>query len=125
MLFQIMITTNKSTQGSSSPRKAKERLDDGCRQRFPTSEPHPSNPEVLSPFPGWKGGVIICTLAAVAVCIVNIVSTVWAVATHHANGGFTSLYTGSCATTAKMSFWIHLLINILSTTLLSASNCKT
>jgi hypothetical protein len=35
------------------------------------------------------------------------------------------LYTGSCATTAKMSFWIHLLINILSTTLLSASNCKT
>ncbi|KAH6661871.1 hypothetical protein B0J14DRAFT_687753 [Halenospora varia] len=122
MLFQIMVTTNKSTQGSSSPRKAKEHLSDGCRQRFPTSEPHPSNPEVLSPFPGWKGGVVLCTLAAVAVCIVNIVSTVWAVATHHANGGFTSLYTGSCATTAKMSFWIHLVINILSTTLLSASN---
>jgi hypothetical protein len=75
-------------------------------------------------FPGWKTGVIGCSATAVVVCLLNISLTVWAVTNHQLVGGISYLYTGSCSKVEKMSLWIHLGINVMSTVLLSASNCK-
>jgi len=66
----------------------------------------------------------VCAATAVLVCLLNTALTVWAVSNHQVEGGLSYLYTGSCQEVAKMSLWIHLGINAMSTMLLSASNCK-
>ena len=75
-------------------------------------------------FSGWKVGVLMCAVVAVAVCLLNSALTVWAVINHKATSGLSYLYTGSCLEVANMSLWIHLGINVMSTLLLSASNCR-
>jgi SNF family Na+-dependent transporter len=67
---------------------------------------------------------MVCATTAVMVCLLNITLTIWAVTNHQLVDGLSYLYTGSCQEVAKMSLWIHLGINAMSTMLLSASNCK-
>lgn len=90
----------------------------------PTFQRRPSWKEAHSN--GWKFGVIACAASALAVLLVNIAILLWAEAK---NGwlGFTGdgkhvLYDGNCQRAKKLNIGIHLLINILSTILLSASN---
>jgi len=73
---------------------------------------------------GWKFGVVTCAVTAITVCLLNIILTIWAVANHHVDNEVSSLYAGSCKEVASMSLWIHLAINVMSTLLLSASNCE-
>jgi len=74
-------------------------------------------------FSGWRTGVLVCAATATTVCLFNIILTTWAVSSHKVAGGLSFLYTGSCDEVANMSLWIHLGINVMSTLLLSASNC--
>lgn len=73
---------------------------------------------------GWKVGVTTWAALAIVVCLLNIAALIWATVVHDSRGPIAPLYKGSCSTVSQMSLWMHLLINILSTLLLSGSNCK-
>lgn len=73
---------------------------------------------------GWKVGVLSCAITALVVLLLNLSVTVWASVKYGVSGGTSYLYTGSCERVASMSLWIHLGINVMSTLLLSASNCE-
>jgi hypothetical protein len=56
------------------------------------------------------------------VLFVNLLLTVWASVKFGLDGGIGTMYQGACATVSAWSFWLHILINGLSSILLSASN---
>lgn len=75
----------------------------------------------------WVIGVLICAFCASIVLVLNISLTVAAVVRSYSKyegQGFTSalLYHGNCDTSKNWVRGLHLLINILSTILLAASN---
>ena len=78
----------------------------------------------LRGFTGWRVSVLLWASVAAVVCTLNIVLTVWASKKNHVVDGVSYLYTGSSTKTARMSFWLHIGSNVLSTLLFSASNCK-
>ncbi|KAK0926466.1 hypothetical protein LTR29_017860 [Friedmanniomyces endolithicus] len=73
---------------------------------------------------GWRFGVACSALLAGGVLVVNIALSVYAVIHYREtiyNGVGTALVS-SCKEVATWSTWLHLLINILSSVMLSASN---
>ena len=79
------------------------------------SSPQPSRRKYLQ---GWRFGAINCTIAASTVFIINLVVTI----VFSPHGGDEALYTGDCEKSRQMNTALHILINILSTILLSSSN---
>ena len=73
---------------------------------------------------GWRSGVIRCAISASVVFIINISTIAWLSSRHGLGdeGGRQTLYQGSCETAKRLNIGIHLVINILSTVLLSSSN---
>jgi hypothetical protein len=63
-----------------------------------------------------------CSIVAFGVLIVNFVSMIWAIAKDRLDTGYGVLYDGNCGKAQDISTALHVLINILSTILLSASN---
>ncbi|KAJ5501985.1 hypothetical protein N7463_004859 [Penicillium fimorum] len=83
----------------------------------------------MDPDPGhrWIKGVVICSWIMGGVLALNIILTVIAAGlAYSGNSGqtfsFASLYMGKCSTSKYWTTGLHLLINILSTALLGASN---
>ena len=75
-------------------------------------------------FSGWRFPVTVCAATAIVVFVINAVVTIW-VATNPRfpmRGGVGLLHRGSCATSKRATIWLHLVINILATLLLSAGN---
>jgi len=80
-----------------------------------------ANPQRLSR--GWRLGILLNVLFAVAVLIINLSVTVWAISTSSAGDwDRRRLYEGSCSKTKIINIVGHVLINAFSTILLSASN---
>lgn len=75
-----------------------------------------------SRFKSWKVGVTINAAMTTTVLLVNIILTVWASVRFGLEGGIGTAYYGDCETVSAWSFWLHILINGLSSVLLSASN---
>jgi hypothetical protein len=73
---------------------------------------------------GWRVGVLAAFVGTMAVCLFNIIMTAYIVAEPWGprRGAFGLLYTGSCDRARSLNVWIHLIVNILSTLLLGASN---
>jgi hypothetical protein len=71
---------------------------------------------------GWRTGVIDCAIMAAFVLVVNLAFMIWALVRFRLDDGVGTLYTGTCQQLQSLNLWVHLLINILSTGLLSASN---
>lgn len=61
-------------------------------------------------------------ISAIVVLLINILLYIVASAKHEVAGSFATLDDGDCGTTKRLDLWLHLLINILSTILLGASN---
>jgi hypothetical protein len=73
--------------------------------------------------PSWRFGVILGATAAATVLLANVIFLIWAIL--HAgihNGGTSVLYDGDCSKVHSINAKVHLLINILSTILLSGCN---
>lgn len=70
----------------------------------------------------YRVGVLVCAGATATVCLINLIFTMWAWKTLGVNAGFGTIQRGNCDQTKKLSLWLHLAINFLSTLLLSASN---
>ena len=71
---------------------------------------------------GWRLGILGSSIAAFIVFLINLCTTIWAIKTYSLENGLGTIYEGSCETTKTLSLWLHLVINGLSTVLLSASN---
>ena len=71
---------------------------------------------------GYHYGVLWCALAAAIVLIINLIFTIWALGESGVQNGLGTLFDGHCRKATTLTFWIHFLINILSTMLLGASN---
>lgn len=73
-------------------------------------------------YSGWRKGVTIAALAALAVAGINIGLTVYIRSRFNIKRGIGIMYEGSCDKSKQLDTWIHLLINALSSALLAASN---
>lgn len=71
---------------------------------------------------GWRRGSLIAASVAWTVFVVNISIFIWMWSSLPIKGGNGVAFRGSCKTSNALDTFIHLLINILSTCLLGASN---
>ena len=72
---------------------------------------------------GWRMGITLCVVTALTVFMINLILTIWAISRYGlTKGGIGTIQEGSCETTRRLSLWLHLVINVLSTLLLGASN---
>ncbi|KAG0635398.1 hypothetical protein HOY80DRAFT_1093559, partial [Tuber brumale] len=73
---------------------------------------------------GWRTGVLACTASVVVVLFINVSLTIYAATNseYPIEGGFGTLYFGSCDKSRAIDMWLHLGINAVSTLLLSGSN---
>ena len=75
-------------------------------------------------YTGWHTGVLASATSVVAVLIINVSLTIY-VATnpeYRMEYSIRTLYRGSCDKSRTIGLWLHLVINTLSTLLLSGSN---
>ena len=71
---------------------------------------------------GYHFGVLCCTITAGTVLFINLILTIVASTKLNIADGIGTLQDGDCDETKRIDLWLHLLINILSTLLLGASN---
>ena len=72
---------------------------------------------------GWRMGITLCVATAMTVFMINLILTIWALSRYGLEkGGIGTIQEGSCETSRRLSLWLHLIINVLSTLLLGASN---
>ncbi|KAK0670153.1 hypothetical protein QBC41DRAFT_273392 [Cercophora samala] len=87
-------------------------------------------PRILADKPNnWQiwssrsGRTISLQITIIAVILIsNLASTIFAISRYGSENGVGLLYEGDCNVVKSLDQWIHLLINVLSTGLLSASN---
>ena len=71
---------------------------------------------------GHHFGVLCCMISSIVVLLINVLACILAVSEHEVVGDLAILYYGDCDKVKRLDLWLHLLINILSTMLLGASN---
>lgn len=71
---------------------------------------------------GWRFGVAVSACTVSAVLLLNIIFLIVAVAKFGHKRGIGTLFDGSCHRVNEVTTWLHILINVLSSALLSASN---
>ena len=74
--------------------------------------------------PGWSWNITCCALGTSLVLITNVTLLIWGFkeSSHVVEDGNIRLYDGPCEGSKRIFTWAHLAINILSTSLLAASN---
>lgn len=71
---------------------------------------------------GHHFGIRCCALAVAIVLLINVITLIVAVLTNKVVDGIIAFEQGDCTATKRLSVGLHLLINLLGTTLLGASN---
>jgi hypothetical protein len=71
---------------------------------------------------GWKFGVTWCVVVEIVILLINIGLSVFVGYYHGFNNGIGTLLQGECSKITAYSIGAHLIINVLSTLLLSGSN---
>ena len=67
---------------------------------------------------GWRFGIINCAVFATLICVINMTVTI--ILSFRARSGL--LFEGDCNTSRRINTGLHLVINAMSTILLSSSN---
>ncbi|KAB8224802.1 hypothetical protein BDV33DRAFT_187817 [Aspergillus novoparasiticus] len=73
-------------------------------------------------FVGWRRTLLLGFVISVVVLVFNLGFALWAVQHHHVQDGQGVLYAEDCKKVRNFGIGFHLIINILSTALLGASN---
>ncbi|KAJ8107251.1 hypothetical protein OPT61_g8998 [Boeremia exigua] len=71
---------------------------------------------------GWRMGVFVGLVGTILVCLFNIIVTIYVLSQGEAKSGYGSLADGDCKKMKILNVFAHLVINILGTLLLGASN---
>lgn len=87
-----------------------------------STPPPPTNARRWWPFytQGWRFGAANCSISVIVVFFVNLVVTIWGSARKNAPGEV--IFSGECNHISRINSYLHLLINLLSTLMLSSSN---
>jgi len=73
-------------------------------------------------FSGWRGGFVLTTIGSSLVLLFNVICAILAATAGKPEQGIATIYAGSCIVASRWSIGLHLLINILSSSLLGASS---
>lgn len=89
--------------------------------------PLPFTKRDLQPGEEWIKGALLCTWGSGAILLLNIILTLIAIGIGYSKSGdthptYTELYKGECSVANGWTTGMHIIINILSTVLLAASN---
>ncbi|KAE8423068.1 hypothetical protein BDV36DRAFT_290877 [Aspergillus pseudocaelatus] len=91
--------------------------------RHPDIQPDGNRPMPFRErFVGWRRTLLLGCVISVVVLVFNLGFALWAVQHRHVHDGQGVLYAGDCKKVRNAGIGFHLVINILSTALLSASN---
>ena len=71
---------------------------------------------------GWRMGVLIALVGTTLVCLFNVVVTNYVLFRGTTKSGYGTIHSGECKKTRGLNVWVHLVVNVLSTLLLGASN---
>lgn len=71
---------------------------------------------------GWRFGVALSAIVATCVLIANFILALWAYLRFDSDNGIGTAFVGECSIVNTWALWLHILINALSSILLSASN---
>jgi hypothetical protein len=71
---------------------------------------------------GWRMGVLVALIGTTLVCLFNLVVTIYILCQGNTKSGYGTIYEGDCKKTRDFNVWVHLVVNVLSTLLLGASN---
>jgi hypothetical protein len=71
---------------------------------------------------GWRFGVALSATTATTILLTNLALTVWASLRYPLSHGFGVVYEGDCNVVNSRGLWLHVLVNGLSSVLLSGSN---
>lgn len=71
---------------------------------------------------GWRGGVAACIAIVSFVLLLNVVLAIVAATTWNTKDGISTAYMGDCSVASRATTVLHLIINLLSSGLLGASN---
>jgi hypothetical protein len=75
-----------------------------------------------SRFSGWRGGFVACIAIAMFVLLLNLILAIVVATRWKPELGIATAYAGDCEVASRWTTAIHLLINLLSSLLLGASN---
>ena len=78
--------------------------------------------EVWRKLNGYHFGVMCCAWTSAVVLVINLTATIWGIKKFGILDGLGTFQVGDCDSTSRLGFWLHLIINGLSTLLLGASN---
>ncbi|CAG8333523.1 unnamed protein product [Penicillium salamii] len=70
----------------------------------------------------WRFSILGGVLATTVILIANVVTIVVAYTNYHVEDHSIAFFTGSCRTASMLTTMVHIIVNILSTVLLAASN---
>jgi hypothetical protein len=73
-------------------------------------------------FSGWRGGALACIAISSLVLLLNVVLAILTATAWDTTDGVSTAYTGDCTVAARTITALHLLVNLLSSLLLGASN---
>ena len=75
-------------------------------------------------YTGWHTGVLACAISVVVVLFINVGLIIYATMNleYKMKRAIGTLYEGSCDKSKTIRVWLHLVINVLSTLLLTGSN---
>lgn len=73
-------------------------------------------------FSGWRGGALVCIAIVSLVLLLNVVLAIITATAWATKEGVSTAYMGDCAVASRTTTALHLLINLLSSLLLGASN---
>lgn len=71
---------------------------------------------------GWRLTTLLAFVASSVVFVTSLALLVWYYTSAPMTDGVKVLYSGSCNKASSVDTWIHLMINVFSTTLLASSN---
>ncbi|KAI7155269.1 hypothetical protein KC349_g7102 [Hortaea werneckii] len=71
---------------------------------------------------GWRFGVTVSAWTAFTILLLNLILTIYAGTSYPHYGGLGLAFEGKCSAVNSWTTWLHVLINGLSSVLLSASN---
>lgn len=117
MVFTMIRNPKSAVFLFSAPRRDQDLEDNVEKQKV--SEPKDSSePRIVK----WRRILYLGSITSVIVLLINLTVVLWASFRESEHGQNILLYSEDCSRVKQTSTGVHLLINILSTLLLAASN---
>ena len=103
-------------------KKTSDQSDNECESQFPVKVHRSFRTRITEWYSGWRFTLALASFASIIVLAFNLGFVIWAAAHHKVEENRGTLHEGNCEKVQHMSTGLHFAINILSTSLLGASN---